>query len=129
MNEFTVKNQIIGKVAMVDVSGFLEANANRILAENLESLFGQGLLRYVIDFSGCQVMSSPGIHDLIQFALKLSDTEGSRLVFCGLNAMQTKVFRLVALDTVGTICASRVEALAMAETDRLPDSPSSAPAS
>lgn len=117
MNEFSVKTQVIGTVALVDVIGFLEATANKVLADSLEQLQKQGFLRYVIDFSGCQVMSSPGIHDLIQFALRLSDTPGGKLVFSGLNAMQTKVFKLVALDTVATICPTRVEALAEAERD------------
>ena len=74
MNEFSVKTQIIGTVALVDVMGFLEATANKVLADSLEQLQRQGFLRYVIDFSACQVMSSPGIHDLIQFPLRLSDT-------------------------------------------------------
>jgi len=98
-------------VAVVAVSGDVDAATAPQLRQQFDELLGNGDQNFVIDLSGVAFMDSSGLATLVQLFKRVRIGHGD-VRLCGLQPEVRRIFELTRLDRVFDIFPSRQEAVA-----------------
>jgi len=116
MANFDVMCETVDGIPVLRVKGYYEKPAGQKIIEHAEALCQTGKTVLVLDFSVCEVLSSPGVATIVELAADLADNYGGSLIICGLDRLKEKVLMLVGMQTMARICASLSDALQAART-------------
>jgi anti-sigma B factor antagonist len=108
--DFTITYHLVGEIAVVQVSGWIEIASAPQLRDTLISVIDEGHLRLVIDLSEVVFLDSTGLGVLIGVLHRLRSRDGS-LALAGANDRVYKVFRTTQLTKVLTLTATVTEAI------------------
>lgn len=97
-------------VRIITMSGALDFDASQRLADRFDDMIEPGG-RVVIDLSGVDVLTTPGISLLVKARQRLHDS-GGRMALVPAGAKAMEVIRRCKLDTLLPIRASAEEAVA-----------------
>jgi anti-sigma B factor antagonist len=109
--DFAITYHLVGEIAVVQVSGWIEIASAPQLREMLISVIDEGHLRLVIDLSDVVFLDSTGLGVLIGVLHRLRSRDGS-LALAGANDRVYKVFRTTQLTKVLTLTETVAEAIA-----------------
>jgi len=98
-------------VAMLRLTGVLDAHTFDQLEENFEDLFAKGVLRLIVDMRGVTYASSAGIGVFIGALAKARQQHGD-LLLMNLNPDVREVFELLGLLNMFFIAPDRSTAIA-----------------
>ena len=96
---------------MIQVPPYLNRDSGEQIAGAAASLQEEGVVRVVIDLSGCEMVASVGVLSLIQVSAALR-AAGGRLAFCGASKTIAKTLRIMGLLQKATHHDSEREAVA-----------------
>ena len=99
------------RVAVVTVSGDVDAASVHLLREAFDELVADGQHRFVIDLAGVAFMDSSGLAALVQLFKRVRIGEGDVRI-CALQPAVLRVFELVRLTRVFELFESAEEACA-----------------
>jgi anti-anti-sigma factor len=102
-------------VRVIRPAGRLDSSSGRMLEATLNSQFDAGRIRFVVDMSGVNYISSGGLKVLIAAWRKAQKLNGT-LVLSGLPPKVRKVFEISGFDSLFTITASIEDALSHINT-------------
>lgn len=100
-----------GDVAIVALSGRLDAVAAPVAEAGLTSALAGSAPRLAIDLSGLDYISSAGLRALLVTANKVQQANG-KLALCGLSAHVREVFAVSGFDTLFRIADDAAAAVA-----------------
>jgi anti-sigma B factor antagonist len=109
--EFDVTYHLVGEIAVVEVSGWIEIGSAPQLRETLISVIDKGYVQLVIDLSGVVFLDSTGLGVLIGSLHRLRSRDGS-LALAGASDRVYKVFHTTQLTKVLTIADTVDDAIA-----------------
>jgi anti-anti-sigma factor len=97
--------------ALAKLDGPLDENARSQFREELHPLIGASGSRLVVDLAGVPRINSPGIGNLVALVAD-ANTQGSRVVLCGLTPFVAGVMSVTKLDQFFEMAGSAEEAAA-----------------
>jgi len=100
-----------GTVAVVAVTGDVDASTAPDLRQQFDDLLGEGQQNFVIDLSGVSFMDSSGLATLGQLFKRVRIGHGD-VRLCGLQPEVRRIFELTRLDRVFDVFPDRVGAVA-----------------
>ncbi|MBF0498890.1 MAG: STAS domain-containing protein [Candidatus Riflebacteria bacterium] len=106
---FTTKRE--GDAAVVSLFGYLENTGGTALKNNFESILQEGILRYVLDFKGIELISSPGVASLLDIGSRVIDDFDGRIAAFGLDSHHSAVLEMSGFFFMVTQAADEGEAL------------------
>ncbi len=106
-----LREERIGGVSVVDVTGRIDSTTAPALGERLSSNLEAPPVRVVLDLSRLEYISSAGFRVLL-LAAKRADETGSRLVLCGVAGKVRQLFDLGGFLDLFTIVGARDEGIA-----------------
>jgi anti-sigma B factor antagonist len=109
--DFAITHHLVGKIAVVEVSGWIEIASAPQLRDTLIALIDEGHLHLVIDLSEVAFLDSTGLGVLIGLLHRLRSRDGS-LALAGANERVYKVFRTTQLTKVLTLTDTVADAIA-----------------
>ncbi len=118
MAGFDVTQELVEDVPVLRVKGYYEKPAGQRVNEIAEKLCQEGRTTLIIDFSLCDVLSSPGVAAIVELAVDLADNHDGTLILCGLDKLKEKVLGLVGMQTMARICPTLAEAIQTAKQGR-----------
>ncbi len=104
----------LGDVKALAVRGRLDSASAPALDSRLQAAMAAAGSRLVLDFGRLDYISSAGFRVLL-VAAKAAETEGRRLVLCGLTGSVRQVFDIGGFLDLFNIAHSRDEAIAQAQ--------------
>jgi len=108
-----LREEQIGEVKALAVHGRLDSACAPELDGHLHAAIAAPGSRLVVDFARLDYISSAGFRVLL-VAAKAAETEGRRLVLCGLTGPVRQLFDIGGFLQLCTIAHSRDEAIALA---------------
>lgn len=109
--DFDVTHHLVGEIAVVEVSGWIEIGSAPQLRETLIDIIDKGHVHLVIDLSSVVFLDSTGLGVLIGSLHRLRSRDGS-LTLAGASDRVYKVFHTTQLTKVLTITDTLDEAIA-----------------
>lgn len=100
-----------GAIAVVGVSGDVEAATAPALRDSLDTLLGDGYQQFIIDLDNVPFMDSSGLATLVQLFKRVRIGNGD-VRLCSIQPPVQRIFELTRLDRVFDIFPGRSEALA-----------------
>ena len=98
-------------IAVVAVTGEIDASSVPELRSLLDELLGDGQRNFVIDLAAVPFMDSSGLATLVQLFKRVRIGEGD-VRLCGLQPKVQRVFELIRLDRVFDSFPDRADAVA-----------------
>ena len=98
-------------VLIVGISSYFNDQVGEELLRHVETRLQQGIKSVVLDFSGCDVVNSPGVAALFDLAYKVKEEFRGRIAACHASQLVSEVFDAVGLSSVLQMYKSRAEAL------------------
>lgn len=86
-------------VAVLGVSGRIDASTSEQLKQKLLATIGDRPIRLVLDFAQVEFVSSIGLRVLVVTAKRVAAVRG-KMVFCGLRGQVREVFELAGFTSV-----------------------------
>lgn len=83
-----------GDVLVLALKGYLEGIGGATMKDHVESSLQQGIVRYVIDFSGIELISSPGVAALLDVASRVIDDNDGHISVYGLDKHHSAVLEM-----------------------------------
>lgn len=108
-----LREERLDAVTALAVHGRLDSAAAPALGERLEAAMADPGSRLVLDFGRLDYISSVGFRVLL-VAAKAAESDGRRLVLCGLTGSVRRLFEIGGFLDLFTIAHSRDEAIARA---------------
>jgi anti-sigma B factor antagonist len=108
-----VRQENAGTVAVVAISGRIDANTSPEVARVLGDAIASGKSRLVLDLTGTQYLSSAGLRILLLTAKRIEQASG-QFVLHGLSDRVRDVLDLSGFLSELKVCADRSQALATA---------------
>lgn len=109
--DFDVTHHLVGEIAVVEVSGWIEIEAAPQLRETLIGVIDEGHVNLVIDLSNVAFLDSTGLGVLIGLLHRLRSRDGC-LALAGASDRVYKVFHTTQLTKVLTITPTVDDAIA-----------------
>jgi len=113
---FALRDEELGGIRVIAVSGELDLHTAPRLEEPLEDAFASGDQALLIDLSGCEFIDSTGIALIVRAWQRLSDGDGNgdgnRFALCCLGDQVRRLLEVSGLDSSLPTHDSRDEALA-----------------
>jgi anti-anti-sigma factor len=95
---------------LAQLAGPLDENGRPQFREQLHPIIGKAVSRLVVDLAGVPRINSPGIGNLVALVAD-ANTQGSRVVLCGLTPFVAGVMAVTKLDQFFELAASVDEAV------------------
>jgi anti-sigma B factor antagonist len=109
--DFSIAHHLVGEIAVVEVSGWIEIGSAPQLRDTLISVIDDGHVHLVIDLSEVVFLDSTGLGVLIGLLHRLRSRDGS-LALAGASDRVYKVFHTTQLTKVLTITDTVADAIA-----------------
>lgn len=110
---FSINHVEAGTTKVLDIHGYFADEAGAALEQAVEELLHAGVLSFVLDFSSCNVISSPGIAALMDITLKITEDFQGKVALCGLDDLQRKVLNMAGIINIAAEGGSREAAVAL----------------
>ncbi len=111
MDAFSIRIESHDPVTIIRIQGYLALEAGQELHERLFDLLKQGKLRFLLDFSECKLISSPGVVSLLELVIKVTDDFRARIAISGLDDLKTKVFKMAGVSNIAPAFPQESQAL------------------
>ncbi len=108
--DFSVRIEVRGKVAVVYTQGPLTEDAGSKLSTVVQQKIDEGFVRFIFDFGHALTISSPTVAAILDLAERIVDGKGGRLVVSGLTDLNMKVFEMVGIFLYAESCPTTQEA-------------------
>lgn len=82
---------------ILGISGYFTLETGDELQEKAREAFRRGRLRFVFDFSKCELINSPGVAGMMDLCLRILDDFRGKAVICGLDELKNSVFKMVGI--------------------------------
>lgn len=99
------------EIAYVSISGAVDPQSAEKLKSQLMPLCAEPHPRIILDCSGLTYINSLCMGQMTAYH-KTCEANGGRFALCGVESRILEVMKLIHLDELVTICASRSEAMA-----------------
>jgi len=90
----------IGDVVVLKLSGELRSRED--VAAEFWSYLHKGVCKFVVNFENVRMINSVGLSAMLEF-MRLAETSGGGVIFCGVNGEVANVMRVTRLDQVFTV--------------------------
>lgn len=110
--KFAFTHRKEGEIILISLSGYLEQTGGTQLREFVEARLQEGILRFVMNFQGIELISSPGVAALLDIASKIIDDYAGHLAVFGLDGHHLAVLEMSGLFFLATQAASEADAVA-----------------
>lgn len=107
MASFTLKSLIVDNCVVMEITGYFAAEAGRKLDEDVDAHLRLGKTAVVLDFTKCDVVSSPGIASLMDICLKVTEDFKGKIAMCGLDPLKSKVFYMAGIVSIAPAAETR----------------------
>jgi len=111
MPPFTCDTAKEGDIYVIRANGYLDDKGGAAVRKAVEDAFVKGFQKFVLNFAGSPVISSPGIAQLLELAEIIVDERKGQMAFTGLNELTMGVFKMVGLLGSGQAFPTEAEAL------------------
>lgn len=98
-------------IAVVNVSGRMDAVNAGQYQEAVEGLLDEGCLKIAVDLSGLEYISSAGLRSILMGG-KLIAGKSAKFALCGLDGMVKEVFDVSGFSTMFTVLEAKNDAVA-----------------
>lgn len=98
-------------VFIVRSNGYLDEKGGLAIRKAVEEGFVKGFQKFVLNFAGSPVISSPGVAQLLELAEIIVDERKGQLAYLGLNELTNGVFKMVGLLNSGKAFTTEAEAV------------------
>ncbi len=109
-----IKEEQVGSVTVLLVTGRLDSTTSPVLAERLSGIQNAATAGLLVDFSKLEYISSAGFRVLLQTA-KRADQNAAKLVLCGVSGKVRQLFDLGGFLDLFSISGTRDEGIAAAQ--------------
>lgn len=110
MTEFDVQNNQAGDVAVLRLSGYLDAHTVPHFEEAIQTLLHEGKYKILVDMLHLEYISSAGLGVFMGFIEEVRE-KGGDIKLCNLSAKVYRVFDLLGFPTLFDILKTEEEAL------------------
>ncbi len=107
MASFTLKTSEQGGVLIVEIQGYFAGDAGAALQTLADEQCRAGRLKILLDFSACNVVSSPGVAALMEITLRITEDFQGKTAMCGLDTLKRNVFSMAGITSIAPECADR----------------------
>ncbi len=116
MAETGIQVEENNEVTVFRISGYFNALTGEKLNTLLDETALKGKTRYVLDFSKCPLINSPGVACLLDLTMKIIEDFRGKLVITGVDQMKMTVMRMVnIIPKYAQITDTLEEAIAIAK--------------
>lgn len=105
-----INRKLMGDIAIVAISGKIDAITSRELESTLKELLDQNISKVVMDLKEVDFISSGGIRVFIAFKKKLLERKGD-LVVSSLQPFVMEIFEMTGLPSLISIYPNQGEAV------------------
>ncbi len=102
VQKFSYKERREGDVAVVSPFGYLEGEGGKELKAHFDKCLQDGILKFVLDFSGTELISSPGVAALLDIASRIVDDFNGKLATYGLDKHHNSVLEMAGFFFLAT---------------------------
>ncbi|MBF0406322.1 MAG: hypothetical protein HQM10_03130 [Candidatus Riflebacteria bacterium] len=111
MNSFGVEVKKTENVQVVLVTGYFSEDAGKRLFSLVSDLLLKKNLSFVIDFTNCNLINSPGVVALMNTTLKIVDDYKGKLCLIGVDDLKLTVFKMAGIFPLADQADSIEEAI------------------
>lgn len=112
VQKFQCSNRREGDTLIVSPRGYVEVEAGAELKKVFEKGLEEGVLKFVLDFSGTELISSPGVAAFLDIASRIVDDFNGKLASFGLDKHHDAVLEMAGFFFLATQAADEKNALA-----------------
>ncbi|MFZ2960795.1 MAG: hypothetical protein WA705_28290 [Candidatus Ozemobacteraceae bacterium] len=94
---FEIKEQLDVKTAILRLEGYFSQDAGKVLHEHVEKLLRQKRMFFVIDFSNCPSINSPGAAALLDTTMLIVEDFRGAVVLSGLKPLAASLLSMVGV--------------------------------
>jgi len=94
VQKFSFQHRKEGDIVVFSLSGYLEGEGGKDLKALFEKYLQEGSLKFIIDFSGTELISSPGVAALLDIASRIVDDFNGKLSTFGLDKHHNSVLEM-----------------------------------
>ena len=110
---FTIKESERQEIIILTVTGYYTLETDEVMQERVREAFRRGRVRFVIDFSNCELINSPGVAGLMDLCLRILDDYRGKIVLCELDELKKTVFNMVGIIPLAQEAGSLEEAVTL----------------
>jgi anti-anti-sigma regulatory factor len=111
MNPFSLEMQIQEGIPIIFLHGYFSGDVRQKLTEMTEGLLSQDLTKIIIDFSGCNIINSPGIVLLMDITYRICDEFKGALYLTGMDDLKKNIFKMAGVFALAKTGDSIPEAI------------------
>ncbi|MBI3038319.1 STAS domain-containing protein [bacterium] len=93
----------VENVSVISVNGYYEKELGAQVFQQADALLQKGKINFIIDFSACTLINSPGVASLLTLTMKVSQDFRGRVFIVGLDALKTKVLNMAGVSSLAEI--------------------------
>ncbi len=117
MAEFTVESRQKGEVEILICRGYLNREGGAGLRKAVEEKLERSRIFFVMDFSECTGLNSPGVGEIMGIAIFVTEDFRGKLILCGLDDLKRKVFDMAGIFQNAQEAPNEGEALQLASPE------------
>ena len=102
VQKFHFKSRQEGDLMIVSPCGYVEIEAGNELKKFFEKCLQEGILKFVLDFTGTELISSPGVAALLDVASRVVDDFNGVLASYGLDKHHDAVLEMAGFFFLAT---------------------------
>ncbi|MBF0544757.1 MAG: hypothetical protein HQM08_10005 [Candidatus Riflebacteria bacterium] len=111
MNSFEIEVKEIRNTQIIQIKGYFSADAGKNVNDLIDDLLRKNKLDFIIDFSVCKLINSPGVVALMDSTMKIVDDYKGKLFFIGVDDLKVSVFKMAGVFPLAGKATSLDEAL------------------
>lgn len=115
METFEVIQQEKEGFPVFSVKGYFNKESGAKLISLVEPLLEAGQVTFLLDFTDCTVLNSPGIGQLMEIVFKTTDDFKGKIILFGANALKLQALKLTGLLNNIEIAQDLLEGIAKAK--------------
>jgi hypothetical protein len=98
-------------VTVVKAKGYFSVEAGKTALAGVEGLLEMGKLLFVLDFSECAIINSPGIVAIMDLTYRIVEDFQGKLVLSGLDQLKKNVLKMAGVLAKAQVAESISEGL------------------
>ncbi|MBF0545161.1 MAG: STAS domain-containing protein [Candidatus Riflebacteria bacterium] len=111
MEKFKLERRREDEVEKIALFGYLENNGGMELKKSIDSRLQEGILKFVINFQGIELISSPGVAALLDVGSRVIDDFDGRISVYGIDQHHLAVLEMSGFFFLVTQAANEAEAI------------------
>ena len=110
--QFEIKEEIHQTVVVLGLHGYFSDESGKILLAKIRPLLQEKRMRFVIDFTDCSSINSPGAAKLMEIVLLIVEDFRGAVVITGLKPLAASLLSMVGVIPPAEAAATVPEAIA-----------------